>query len=267
MSGGRLTTRFGILGPLEAWRDGQPVELGGPRLRLLLALLLVNAGQVVPSASLIDGLWGESAPAGAANALQALVSRVRAALGPELVESRAGGYRLVAAADAVDGERFERLLAEGRAALAAGDPGRAAELLRAGLALWRGESLADLGQPDVLRAEIARLEALRLDATCDRIEAELVRGAHAGLVAELEALVAAHPLNERLRGLLMRALYVSGRPADALAAYERARTVLREELGVDPAPELQRLHVADLRRDGSWTPRRPRCPRPTCARS
>ena len=251
MIGGGSTTQFGILGPLEVWRDGQPVELPGPRVRLLLALLVLNAGHVVPAARLIDALWGEATPPGAANALQALVSRLRAALGRELVESRTGGYRLASTPDAVDAQRFERHLAEGRAALAAGDPQRAAELLKAGLALWRGGPLADLGQADILRADIFRLEELRLDALGDRVEAELACGAHSGLVAELEALVVAHPLNERLRGLLMRALYASGRQADALAAYERARTILRDELGADPAPELQRLHVAILRRDPS----------------
>src|SRR5262245_48645984 len=249
--GDREPARFGILGPLEAWRDGRRVELDGPRVRVLLALLLVNASRVIPRGRLVDGIWGESAPGDAANAVQALVSRLRAALGPEAVETHPGGYRLAAGPDEVDAARFERLLAEGRAALAAADPGRAAALLRAGLALWRGEPLAGLGHVDDLRAETARLRELWLDGTGDRIEAELARGPDAGLVAELEALVTAHPLNERLRGLLMRALYASGRPADALTAYEQARTVLREELGVDPAPELRRLHVAILRRDPS----------------
>ncbi|HKA10504.1 MAG TPA: BTAD domain-containing putative transcriptional regulator [Candidatus Dormibacteraeota bacterium] len=251
MSSGSATTQFGILGTLEVWRDGRPVALQGPRVRLLLALLLVNAGHLVASARLIDGLWGEAAPPRAANALQALVSRLRAALGPGLVEARSGGYRLAVAPEAVDALRFERLLAEGRAALAAGDPRRAAELLKAGLALWRGEPLGDLGWADVLRAEMLRLEELRLDASGDRIEAELAGGSHAGLVAELEALVAAYPLNERIRGLHMRALYASGRQADALIAYDQTRTLLREELGADPAPELQRLHIAILRRDAS----------------
>jgi predicted ATPase/DNA-binding SARP family transcriptional activator len=243
--------RFGILGPLAVWRDGEPVEIGGLRVRMLLALLLLDAGRTVGSARLIDEIWAESPPAGAANALQSLVSRLRPVVEPAAVELAPGGYRLAVEPDAVDARRFERLAAEGRRALADGEPARAADLLREALALWRGEPLSDLAAGGFARAEVARLDQLRLAATEDRIGAELATGQAEGLIAELESLVAAHPLNERLRGLLMRALHRAGRPADALALYAETRRLLADELGVDPSPDLDRLHTAMLRRDAS----------------
>jgi predicted ATPase/DNA-binding SARP family transcriptional activator len=241
--------RFGIMGPLAFWRDGDPVQLGGLRVRMLLALLLLDAGHTVSSSRLIDELWAESPPAGAANALQSLVSRLRTAIEPVAVELAAGGYRLDVPSDAVDAGRFEILAAEGRRALAGGDPRLAADRLREALALWRGEPLADLTGAGFAGAAVARLGQLRLAAMKDRIEAELATGRATELLAELEALVAAHPFDERLRGLLMRSLYAAGRPADALALFAETRRLLADELGVDPSPELDRLHTAMLRRD------------------
>jgi predicted ATPase/DNA-binding SARP family transcriptional activator len=238
--------RFGVLGPLAVWRDGEQVEVAGRRVRMLLALLLLDPGRPVPAGRLVDELWGEDPPADAANALQSLASRLRASLAADrLVDWRGGGYRLAVDPDAVDAHRFERLVREGRAA----PPARAGAVLRSALELWRGEPLSGVGEPGFAEAAAARLRELRLSAVEGLAEAELACGRAAALVPELEALVAGHPLDERLRGLLMRALYASGRQADALALYERTRRAIGEELGVEPSAELQRLHLAMLRRE------------------
>jgi predicted ATPase/DNA-binding SARP family transcriptional activator len=247
--------RYGILGPLTVWRDDRQLEIGGPRVRVLLALLLLDPGRVVPAGRLIEGLWGLEPPAGAANALQTLVSRVRTALAPERpVESRAGGYVLLAEPDQVDARRFERLLEEGKHALTGAQPRRAGELLRSSLALWRGDPLPELAETGAAQAEVARLTQLRLAAIEHRIEADLAGGPDTGLVAELEALIAEHPLHERFRGLFIRTLYAQGRQADALNAYEQTRRLLRDELGIDPSPELQKIHLAILKRDPGLDP-------------
>lgn len=245
---------FGILGATQVSDvDGGVVLPGGPRRRALLALLLLDAGRVVTAERLIDGLYGEEPPAGVANALQSQVSRLRQALGRP-IEFSPAGYRLAIDPDDVDAHRFERLSAEGRAALAAGDPARAAGLLREALDLWRGPALADVGDAPFARPQMARLEELRVSAAEDRMEAELVLGGHRGLVAGLRQLVDAHPLRERLRGQLMRALYGSGRQSEALEAYEAARAELAETLGADPGPELAAVHLAVLRGDPGLTP-------------
>ncbi|MEU3463402.1 BTAD domain-containing putative transcriptional regulator [Streptomyces sp. NPDC006733] len=245
---------FGILGATQAWNvDGSALVLGGPRRRALLALLLLDAGRVVTPERLIDGLYGEEPPAGVANALQSQVSRLRHVL-PQPVEFSPAGYRLVIDPDDVDAHRFERLSAQGREALAAGDPARAAELLREALALWRGPALADVGDAPFARPQVTRLEELRVSAAEDRMEAELALGGHRELVAGLRELVDAHPLRERLRGQLMRALYGSGRQSEALEAYEAARGELAETLGADPGPELAAVHLAVLRGDPELTP-------------
>ncbi|MCG7207039.1 BTAD domain-containing putative transcriptional regulator [Streptomyces arenae] len=248
--------RFGILGPLDLRTDdGTPLDPGGPRPRALLALLLLDAGRAVSTQRLTDGLYGAEPPAGAANALQSQVSRLRRRLAPHgEIEATATGYRLVTARDSVDAHRFEELAAAGRAALAAGDHARAAARLREALALWRGPALPDL--PDA-PAEAARLEELRLAAVQDRIEAELALGGGAELVPELRALLADRPLSERLYGQLMRALHAGGRPAEALTVFEEARRTLADELGADPSPELSALHLDLLR---GVAPERPRLP-------
>ena len=227
-----------ILGPLAV--DG--VEVGGARLRALLARLALDAGRPVTAGALVDAVWDTELPADEVHSLQSLVSRLRRALGDgTLVAQAPGGYTLRAE---VDADRFERLAAEGRAAA---DPERGARLLREALALWRGPALADLADYRFAAAAAARLEDLRLAALADRIEADLALGGGDRLVGELEALTAEHPLHERLAAHLIRALYAAGRQADALGAYERVRVRLSEELGVAPSPELQAAHLAVLR--------------------
>ncbi|MFI7058294.1 AfsR/SARP family transcriptional regulator [Streptosporangium canum] len=253
---------FAILGPLEIRRCGETAEIAGQRLRTLLGLLLLDAGRIVPVDRLIAGVWEDRPPNAAGNALQALISRLRAALADQrgLVEADAAGYRLAVDPDRVDAHRFTRLAAEGHAALAAGAPADAATALHTALALWRGPVLADLGGNDAVAAAITGLDTLRLAALEDRVEADLLLGRQREVAAELPGLIAAHPLRERFRGQLMRALYGSGRHVEALASYEEAREVFAGELGVDPSPELAGLHLSMLRRE--WTehpvPRRER---------
>jgi predicted ATPase/DNA-binding SARP family transcriptional activator len=245
-----------LLGPLEVKRQGRVVELAGRRLRLVVAVLALQAGRVVTAERLIDLLWEEaSLPADPANALQALVSRLRRALeavgAGERLGSRPSGYVLAVAPDQVDALRFERLAAEGHAHLLAGRHREAVTTLRGALDLWRGPALADFAGEPFAVANATRLEALRLGALEDRIAAELALGEHARLVGELEALVVEQPLRERPQALLMRALYGAGRQAEALAAYQRARQVLAEQAGLDPGPELRSLQQAVLAHDPS----------------
>jgi predicted ATPase/DNA-binding SARP family transcriptional activator len=244
-----------ILGPLEAERDGRPLRLGGRKPRLLLALLIVEPGESVAPDRLIEALWPEYDPASVAR-LQVMVSQLRKALGdPGAIAMRAGGY--VLNADTVDAARFEALARAGHEALAGGDAARAAATLRAALELWRGPALGDLGAEPFARAAAGRLEELRLGALEDRIEADLALGLQRGLVAEIEGLVAEHPLRERLRGALMLALYRAGRQAEALDAYLAARGTLVDELGVEPGPALRDLHAAILRHDPGLVVERP----------
>jgi predicted ATPase/DNA-binding SARP family transcriptional activator len=239
-----------MLGPLNVRaEDGSPVEVTGVRLRTLLILLALDPGRVVTTSRLVDGVWGDEPPAEAANALQALVSRLRRT--GLTVESRPTGYRLALDPDGVDVNRFERLVAKGRA-----NSADTSAILREALALWRGPALADAATAAFAQAPIARLTELRLAATGDRIEAELIHGA--ALIPELESLVAEHPLHERFTGLLMRALAQAGRIADALAAYARIQKALADELGTDPSAELAALHVDLLRGDLGTPPARQR---------
>ncbi|MYS23008.1 DNA-binding transcriptional activator of the SARP family, partial [Streptomyces sp. DvalAA-14] len=238
---------FGILGTTRVvGAGGVAVALGGPRRRALLALLALEAGRTVTVERLVDGLYGPRTPAGVANAVQSQVSRLRQVL-PVAIEGHPAGYRLAARPQDVDAHRFEQLGAAGREALAAGDPGRAAALLREALELWRGPALADVGDAPFAAAQVVRLEELRVAAVEDRVAADLALGRHRQLVAELRELVAAHPLRERLRGQLMRALHGSGRQGEALEVYDAARRELAETLGADPGPELAAVHLAVLR--------------------
>ncbi|HYB85861.1 MAG TPA: BTAD domain-containing putative transcriptional regulator [Streptosporangiaceae bacterium] len=240
--------RIGILGPLEVRDDdGRAVPIGGTRLRVLLIRLALDAGRTVTADRLAADMWPGGGPADPANALQALVSRLRGAAGPGLVEHGPGGYRLAVEPGEVDATAFERLVADGRALAADGDQARGADALRQALSLWRGPALADAGDAPFAAGPAARLEELRLAATEDRIEADLALGHGAELVPEAEELAAAHPLRERLRGQLMRALYAAGRQADALAVYEDTRKILAGQLGVDPSPALSAVHLAILR--------------------
>jgi DNA-binding SARP family transcriptional activator/WD40 repeat protein len=247
---GAGTLEFRVLGPLEVCRAGRPLRLGGGRQRGLLALLVLNANEVVSAERLIHDLYGGDPSGTAANALQAIVSRLRRTLDDDATQSvlvtRAPGYVLRVAPAQVDIAMFERLAEDGRGALARGDPGRAAVVLREALALWRGSPLADVQALDAVQPEVRRLEELRLAALMDRIDADLAAGPGRELVAELEALVALNPLQERLRGQLMLALYRAGRQADALAVYRETRGFLREELGLEPSRALQQLERAIL---------------------
>ncbi|MGY0230563.1 ATP-binding protein [Longispora urticae] len=240
---------FSILGPVEArLADGTPVPVGGPRVRALLALLLLDAGRLVPTERLVDGLYGEHPPAGAANALQSQVSRLRRGLGgADLVEFHPAGYRLAVDPEDVDAHRFERLARDGQRALAVGDHGGAAALLTEALDLWRGPALGDVRDSPFAEGQAARLAEARAAAVEDRAEAELALGGHRDVVPALRALIEEYPLRERPRGQLMRALSGSGRQAEALAVYEDARRILADELGADPSPELAAVHVTVLR--------------------
>ncbi|MFI6601963.1 BTAD domain-containing putative transcriptional regulator [Nonomuraea sp. NPDC050536] len=237
--------RVEILGPTRALgADGREAALGGPRVRALLTLLALHAGRIVTTGQLIDGLYGEHPPEGAANALQSQVSRLRRALGRDLIEFHPGGYRLAPDGNEVDAHRFERLAAAGRRALDSGDPRAAAGLLREALDLWRGAALADAPHAT---AAASRLEDLRLSALEDRVEAELELGLHREMVTELRRLLDDHPLRERPRAQLMRALHGGGRQAEALTLYEEGRRLLDDELGVTPGPDLVQAHLAILR--------------------
>jgi predicted ATPase/DNA-binding SARP family transcriptional activator len=235
---------FRILGPLEV--EGIR-GLGGPKPRTLLARLLLEPNRVVAYDELVDVLWPHDPPARARHALQVYVSSLRQKLGADRIRTEAGGYAVLVDADELDLARFERLADEGARRLRQRDPRGAHDRLEEALALWRGEPLADI-RP-ALEPERARLEEARLAALEDRIDAGLALGRHARQIAELEALVARHPTRERLRRLLMLALYRSGRQADALEAYRDARRTSVDELGLEPSAELRELEAAILRQD------------------
>ena len=246
----RVTIEFRVLGPVDAFVDGRPAQLA-PRPRAVLAVLLLHAGQVVSVPRLIDAVWGDDPPNTAANVLQGYVSALRKALGRDAVETREPGYVLRLEPDALDLHRFERLATDGARALGDDRPDAAAELLREALDLWRGGALGDIAVGDVLRPAAARLDELRLVALERLLEADLACGRQREVVAELEALVAEHPLRERPPALLMLALYRCGRQADALAVYRATRTRLVNELGLEPGAPLQELEGAILRHDPS----------------
>jgi DNA-binding SARP family transcriptional activator len=258
---------FGILGPLEVRVDGAPVAIGGPRQRALLALLLCNANRAVSRERLIDELLGDQSADTAEHTLRVQVSRLRKALavaGDEpRVLARAPGYLLRVEAGELDLDGFDQHVADGRQALEHGDSERAAVLLRAAEALWRGRPLADLEFEPFARFEVQRLEELRLVVVEQRIDAELALGRHAELCPELEALVAEHSLRERLRGQLMLALYRSGRQADALEVYRDGRSLLVDELALEPGPQLRKLQQAILEHEAELDLTRPDKPHPT----
>src|SRR5579884_1402749 len=244
------TLRFGILGPLAVSRGGESLALGGTRQRALLAILLVHANERVSTERLIEQLSGHTGSGSSANAVHVAVSRLRRTLGDdgaELLRTDRGGYMLGLEPEQLDAARFERLLAEGRRLLGDGDHAAASMRLRDGLALWRGPPLADLAGVEDVQPEVRRLEELRLLAEMERIDAELALGHHAEVVVELERLIGQAPLQERLRGQLMLALYRSGRQADALAVYRDACALLRDELGLMPGTELRELEQMILR--------------------
>ncbi|GLZ14889.1 hypothetical protein Acsp04_51240 [Actinomadura sp. NBRC 104425] len=243
---------FGVLGPVEVRVSGGPAVRLPPSVRALLARLALAPGRVVSVEQLVDALWGEDLPADAANALQIRVSKLRRALAGagadgEVLVTRAPGYRLAVAADSVDAHRFEQLAGRARTQAAADETAASVASYEQALALWRGPALADAGDTEWARAERTRLEELRLGAVEDRLELLLRLGRHHEAVADLERLVAAHPLRERPHRLLMLALYRAGRQADALDVHRALRDRLLEDLGIDPSPDLQALAEAILR--------------------
>ncbi|MFE6284212.1 BTAD domain-containing putative transcriptional regulator [Streptomyces sp. NPDC057877] len=237
--------RYRILGTTQAFRsDGSPVPVGGARLRALLTVLALRAGRAVPVSLLVDEVWDGDPPADAPAAVQALVGRLRRALGAEAVTSADGAYRLAAGPDDVDLHRFERLAEEGLRALADGDAVKAAGVLDDALGLWHGPALADL--PD-RAAEAARCETRRLEVRRARLAAALALGQADRVLPELTALCDSQPLDEPLQAMRLRALRGTGRTAEALAAYEDVRRLLADRLGSDPGPELRALHAELLR--------------------
>ncbi len=241
---------FRILGPVEAVEGGHAVPLGGSKQRALLTLLLLHANETISTHRLIDELWGERPPATAAKTVQVHVSRLRKALDdPSLLLTREHGYTLAIDPEALDANRFERLVGEGSRELAAGRPDDALPALTSALSLWRGAPLSDLAHEPFAQAEIGRLEELRLAALEQLTEAKLALGRHAEVVGRLETLIAEHPYRERLRAQLMLALYRSDRQADALRAYQDARRTLVEELGIEPGQRLRDLEQAILAQD------------------
>ncbi|MFJ2947098.1 BTAD domain-containing putative transcriptional regulator [Streptomyces sp. NPDC087226] len=245
--------RYRILGTTQALRsDGTAVPVGGARLRALLTVLALRPGRTVPVGLLVDEVWDGDPPADATGALQALVGRLRRTLGADRIASVDGGYRLTAAPDDIDLHRFERLTGEGLRALTDGDPAKAAAVLDDALALWRGPGLA--GLPD-RTAEAARVEARHLDALRGRHTAALALGDAEQSLPELTALCDGHPLDEPLQALRLRALRDTGRPAEALAAYEDVRRLLADRLGSDPGAELRALHAELLRPEPAPAPR------------
>jgi len=240
--------RFGLLGPLEVTFRGEPVRLGAGKQQALLAVLLLNGNRAVAAERLIDDLWGEDAPDSAAKMVQIHVSQLRKALPAERIRTRRPGYLIELADAELDLTRFERLALEGRQALAAGAAAEAATRLRAALGLWRGAALAEFAEP-FAAVEARRIEGLRVAALEERIEADLALGRHVEAAAELEALIARDPLREPLRRRLMVALYRSGRQADALAAFKDFRTLLDDELGIEPSAALRALERQILQQD------------------
>ncbi len=252
MRHGRTVTRavspsieFGLLGPLEARVEGRPVVLGGPKQRALLALLVLHANDVVALDRLIEELWEETPPPSAPAYVQNCVSRLRKELGPKTVETTPPGYRLRAAAEAIDATRFERLVRDARSL-----PTRdRIDVLREALGLWRGEPLSDLAYWSFAQEPVRNLDEQRVNALEQRLEAELELGLHRESIGELEGLAREHPTRERLRWLQMLALHRSDRRLDALAAYQEARLAIVEESGIEPGEELRALQRRILQDD------------------
>jgi DNA-binding SARP family transcriptional activator len=264
LDGGEV--RFAVLGPVRAWRGGAELELGHPKQRAVLAALLVREGAQVTLGELIDGVWGDEAPATAAKVIRSYVYQLRLVLGRDgagPIRSAGGGYALEAGAE-VDLARFAELAARGRRARGGGDPAGAAALFAEGLGLWSGTALAGIPGP-YAAAQRTRLGELRLTGQEEYLGCLVELGSYDQAAAELSALIAGHPLRERLRELQMRALYGAGRPGEALAAFRRAARLLRDELGIEPGPGLRAMHQRILGNDPallSPTPAPPPAPAP-----
>ncbi|MEV7087535.1 BTAD domain-containing putative transcriptional regulator [Streptomyces sp. NPDC093085] len=240
--------RFSVLGPVRAWRDGEALPPGSPQQRALLASLLLRDGRTATAAELIDGLWGDEPPSQALAAVRTYASRLRKVLTPGVLVSESGGYALRTAPDALDLNVAQELAADADKARAAGDRSQARSLISKSLNLWDGETLASVPGP-YAETQRTRLEEWRLQLTETRLDLDLEVGCHTEAVSSLTALTAEHPLRERLRELLMVALYRSGRQAEALAVYADTRRLLADELGVDPRPELSELQRRILQAD------------------
>ena len=238
-----------MLGPFQLEEGGRRIPIDGLRQRAVLAGLLLHANEVVPSERLLVDLWGEDSPPSAGNALQAAISRLRRALPPGRLITRAPGYALRIFPEELDVSQFEQMVSEGREVLAAGAATQAARTLNQALSLWQGPALADFRYEPFAQAEISRLEELHLTCLEERVDADLALGSASVLIPELRRLVSEHPMRERLRGQLMLALYRDGRQTEALEVYREFRSVLREELGLDTTPHLRELEAAILRHD------------------
>jgi len=246
------TTVVQVLGPLEVRVGDHMLDVGGTKIRTLLAMLVANAGRVTTVGTLVAGLWGDDEPPSAHRSVRTYVSRLRQSLTPAgdalTVVTHPAGYVLRMASCVLDAMRFEESVAVGRQALA-DEPAVAVERLTHALSLWHGDAYGEFGGVTLLRAAAGRLHEMRLLAVADQIDARLAVGAGAELVAELTGLTEQHPGHDRLWGQLMRALYRAGRQADALQAFARARTVLVERFGLDPSPSLVELHGRVLEND------------------
>jgi len=251
-----------VLGPVEAHAGPRRLDLGGPKQRSLMALLLIEQGRPVTADPLADELWAGNPPAGAATTLRSYVSRLRTTLGSATVIGTSAGYALDVAAEAVDAQRFEELARQGESALRRGAPGAAADRLHAALALWRGPAFAGTSDVASLTLEARRLEEIRLVCLEQRIEADLDLARHGDVVAELQRLVEEEPSRERLWRHLVLALYRCDRQADALDTYRRARERLRDELGLEPSEDLRELERAILNHDLPARPRQHRASQP-----
>ncbi|MEU8522651.1 BTAD domain-containing putative transcriptional regulator [Streptomyces sp. NBC_01216] len=240
--------RFGVLGPVRAWRNDEALPSGSPQQRALLAALLLRDGRTATAAELIDAIWGDEPPSQALAAVRTYASRLRKILDPGVLVSESGGYAIRTHAEALDLGIARDLAAEAEKLRSAGDLGGARTRINTSLGLWDGEALASVPGP-YAETQRTRLEEWRLQLVENRLDMDLEVGAHAEAVSELTALTAAHPLRERLRELLMLALYRSGRQAEALAVYADTRRLLADELGVDPCAELSRLQQRILRAD------------------
>ncbi len=249
---------FRILGSVEAVDNGRTLDLGGLRERTLLARLLLSANTMVSADRLIEDLWAGKRPAHSLATLRVYISRLRRVLGPQanILLTQSPGYRLNVDGDQLDAVRFERLARRGEAELTADRADAAAATLCEALDLWRGPALSDVAELAFAQLDAARLEEARLTTLENRVEADLACGRHASLVAELDGLASGHPLRERLTGQRILALYRCGRQAEALNAYTELRDRLAEELGIDPSPDLRRLHEQILRQDRQldWHP-------------